>query len=130
MALHHDTELAPDDLAPGERRLVDTPRGRFVVVRSEAGGGSGSGGLPGLETPPEFLAFAAWCPHLDGPLWEGSIQGDEIGCPWHSWRYSLATGKCTWAPRGDEEEAAETELERARCVAGPSGKLRLEFEDV
>lgn len=121
MAERHDTGLAPGDFEDGERRLVDTPRGRYAVVRREGAGG--------LFADPTFVAFEAWCPHIDGPLWEGSLVGDEIGCPWHAWRYSLTTGRCTWAPEGDAEEAAETELGRAACAPGPGGTLWLTFED-
>ena len=125
---HHDTELLASELAPGQRRLVDTPRGRFVIARIDGEQTPGTrepAGAPGGDLG--LIAFGAWCPHLDGPLWEGSIRDGEVGCPWHGWRYSLATGRCTWAPSGDIEEAHETELGRARCVQNERGTLRLEF---
>ena len=81
--------------------LVETPAGKLALVRRGD----------------EIVAIDAWCPHLDGPLWEGTTARGEIACPWHGWRYSLHTGACTWAPRGDSEEAAETELRIFRTRA-------------
>ena len=75
--------------------LVEGPRGKLALVRHGE----------------RVVAIDAWCPHLDGPLWEGSSAGGEIACPWHRWRYSLDSGRCTWAPAGDAEEAAETSIE-------------------
>lgn len=84
--------------------LVESPAGTLALVRRGAA----------------IVAIDAWCPHIDGPLWEGSTSEGEIACPWHGWRYSLHTGACTWAPRGDVEEAAETEIRiyRTRAEAG------------
>lgn len=108
------TDRAAAELEPGRACLVDTPRGRFALTALDDG---------------RVVAFEAWCPHLDGPLWEGSIRGDEVACPWHAWRYSLRTGGCTWAPAGDAEEAAETCLDRYECdEGGPGGRLRIRFD--
>lgn len=38
-------------------------------------------------------AIYAACTHEEGPLDEGTIEGEEIVCPWHQGRYALATGK-------------------------------------
>jgi len=111
---HVPTDRTATALEPGRPHLVDTPRGRFALTALEDG---------------RIVAFEAWCPHLDGPLWEGSVRGDEVACPWHAWRYSLRTGECTWAPAGDAEEAAETCLERFECdEGGPEGRLRIRFD--
>ena len=91
--------------------LVETPLGKLALVRRGD----------------EVVAIDAWCPHLDGPLWEGTTSQDEIACPWHRWRYSLRTGQCTWAPRGDMEEAAETEIRILRVLEHPSGRCAVEI---
>ncbi len=38
----------------------------------------------------------AACPHNGGPLVEGWLRDDEqvLVCPWHWFRYELATGRC------------------------------------
>ncbi len=32
------------------------------------------------------------CPHRQGPLGQGWIEGNAVVCPWHSWTFDLATG--------------------------------------
>ncbi|MDC3307277.1 Rieske (2Fe-2S) protein [bacterium] len=90
-------------------QMVETPLGKLALVRDGE----------------RIVAIDAWCPHLDGPLWEGSSAGGEIACPWHRWRYSLATGRCTWAPKGDEEEAAETSIDVHATALDPQGRVQL-----
>ena len=105
--------------------LVDSPRGRLAIVANRPSS-PGSGDEP--ETPAtsgDIVAIDAWCPHIDGPLWEGSARDGEIACPWHRWRYSLKTGQCTWAPAGDAEEAAETEIAIYATQEGPNGCLEI-----
>ena len=54
------------------------------------------------------------CPHRQGPLSEGWIEGNAVVCPWHSWAFDLGTG------------IAEPP-ERARVAVFP---VRLDREDV
>ncbi len=32
------------------------------------------------------------CPHRNGPLAEGEVQGLEVECPWHGARFNIGTG--------------------------------------
>jgi nitrite reductase (NADH) small subunit len=48
------------------------------------------------------------CPHNGGPLAEGLVRDGVLTCPWHWYRYELATGKC--------RTAAEYELQRYPVV--------------
>lgn len=41
-----------------------------------------------------FFACGAICPHEDGPLAEGWIEGDAVICPWHGFDFDLRTGRC------------------------------------
>lgn len=101
-----DTHLTPDE---AHGRLVTTPWGAVGVFRRADG---------------SFVAVDAWCPHLDGPLWEGSFGGeDELACPWHKWRYSLRTGACTWAPPHDADEARASSVRVTPLAVGPRGTL-------
>ena len=34
------------------------------------------------------------CPHRGGPLGEGDLEGSVVTCPWHRFRYDVATGAC------------------------------------
>lgn len=38
------------------------------------------------------------CPHAGGNLGGGAVEGDTIVCPWHHYRFDLATGRCVHAP--------------------------------
>jgi nitrite reductase/ring-hydroxylating ferredoxin subunit len=56
------------------------------------------------------------CPHEQGPLCQGIIEGTRVMCPWHSARFDITTGECIEGPtacrvEGDirvgDEEAIE-----------------------
>lgn len=40
-----------------------------------------------------FYALDDECPHAQGPLSEGYVEGDEVECPWHAARFKIRTGK-------------------------------------
>jgi len=40
----------------------------------------------------EFFALSNVCLHAFGPLSGGTLDGHEVMCPWHGWRYDLRTG--------------------------------------
>ncbi len=54
------------------------------------------------------------CPHRQGPLGQGWLEGEAVLCPWHAWAFSTATGIA--APP-----------ERARVAVFP---VKIEDEDV
>ncbi len=39
------------------------------------------------------VVFHNNCPHFKGPLGLGKLHEDSIVCPWHFFRFDLATGK-------------------------------------
>ena len=41
-----------------------------------------------------YHAMGAVCPHEDGPLHEGEVDGDTIICPWHGYDFNVKTGEC------------------------------------
>jgi nitrite reductase/ring-hydroxylating ferredoxin subunit len=45
-----------------------------------------------------FYATSPLCPHEDGPLAEGWIEGNVVVCPWHGWDFELQTGRCRVDP--------------------------------
>ncbi|MBK7878723.1 MAG: Rieske 2Fe-2S domain-containing protein [Planctomycetes bacterium] len=77
MTASFDTGLRPADLDRARPRAVETPWGMLALYC----------------VGDEILAAQAFCPHLEGPLFEGTLRADEIVCPWHQWRYSLRTGE-------------------------------------
>src|SRR5947209_875737 len=38
------------------------------------------------------------CPHMEGPLGEGEIEGATVYCPWHWWPFDIRTGAMTYDP--------------------------------
>jgi nitrite reductase (NADH) small subunit/3-phenylpropionate/trans-cinnamate dioxygenase ferredoxin subunit len=105
-AEEYDTRVRPEELEPGRPRAVATPWGEYALFRSGA----------------ETLAVQAFCPHLAGPLFQGTRSGETITCPWHRWRYSLRTGE-----RLDPLEPGSDRTPLSRCAVrvGPAGTLVL-----
>jgi nitrite reductase (NADH) small subunit len=40
----------------------------------------------------EFSALDNICPHRQGPLGQGWMEGEAVVCPWHSWAFNAKTG--------------------------------------
>ncbi len=36
------------------------------------------------------------CPHNGGPLGKGTLNGRELTCPWHGWRWDVTSGRNCW----------------------------------
>jgi nitrite reductase/ring-hydroxylating ferredoxin subunit len=39
-----------------------------------------------------YYAIDNTCLHRGGPLGEGELEGRVVTCPWHAWRWDVATG--------------------------------------
>lgn len=71
-----DTGLRESDLDPHRPAPIETPWGSYALF--VVGG--------------HVRAVQSFCPHLDGPLFQGTQSGETITCPWHQWRFSLVSG--------------------------------------
>ncbi|MEZ5967284.1 MAG: Rieske (2Fe-2S) protein [Planctomycetota bacterium] len=49
-------------------------------------------------SPCGYRAVVNSCPHAGAALAEGHQSGEEVACPWHGWRFDLATGACKTLP--------------------------------
>lgn len=49
----------------------------------------------------ELKALDNLCPHRQGPLGQGWIEGGAVICPWHSWAFDLSTGIADY-PAGEK----------------------------
>lgn len=38
------------------------------------------------------------CPHRQGPLAQGALQGKMVVCPWHAWEFDCTTGEHDYNP--------------------------------
>ena len=70
------------DLKPGEARVV------------EAGGKT----LALFNVNGTYYVLDNSCLHRGGPLGEGELEGTIVTCPWHGWRWDVATGANTNNP--------------------------------
>ncbi len=71
-----------NELSPGQGKLVQV-EGNDIALFNVDG---------------TYHAMGAVCPHEDGPLHEGEVDGDPIICPWHGYDFSLKTGECSVDP--------------------------------
>jgi nitrite reductase/ring-hydroxylating ferredoxin subunit len=75
------------DIKEGGTKLVEADGEEIVLIKFQG----------------EVYAYEEHCPHEEGPLHEGRIEGDELVCPWHDAKFEISTGKrnpdTDWAPR-------------------------------
>ena len=104
-----EAELLVKDMLTGasnpeehaDKELPDLQQG--IPLTALAEGGIVQGRFEGEEvvlirSRNRYFALAAKCSHMGGPLAEGAVIEDCIGCPWHHARFSLATGEAIAAP--------------------------------
>lgn len=107
-----DTGLLPEELDPQRPRPFESPWGTLALYSVEG----------------RLLAAQAFCPHLDGPLFQGTLTGTVVTCPWHQWRYDLCSGRRVDAARPpfgrDARPILVFDVER-----GPSGTLLVRPRD-
>jgi nitrite reductase (NADH) small subunit len=51
----------------------------------------------------ELSALDNICPHRQGPLGQGWLEGDSVVCPWHSWMFDVKTVVAEY-PEGERVE--------------------------
>ena len=78
----YEVVLHKDALEPG--RIIDIIIGGTSIAVANVEG--------------SFHAIASACPHADGPLGEGHVEGCTVTCPYHGWRFDLTTGECSTVP--------------------------------
>ncbi|MCB9778978.1 MAG: Rieske 2Fe-2S domain-containing protein [Alphaproteobacteria bacterium] len=63
-----------------------------------------------------FYATTNTCPHADGPLGEGSLDGRILTCPYHGWAFDVADGACKTNPDVKIETYDVQVVDTAVCV--------------
>jgi len=92
---------APADERPEAPRGVTPPEGFEVVLHVDglkpgevseviAGGTA----ICVANVDGNYHAVSNSCPHADGPLGEGSLQGNKVLCPYHGWAFDVTSGEC------------------------------------
>ena len=41
-----------------------------------------------------YYAIHDTCPHAQGPLGSGLLEGAVVSCPFHGWKFDVTTGTC------------------------------------
>lgn len=103
-------EIAPaSELPNGERLFVDIAD-KPVVIFNIAG---------------QLFAIGDVCSHDDGPLGDGSIEGNNIVCPRHGAEFDLRNGKAMQMPAVIDIPAYPVRVVDGNIQIGiPENKLR------
>jgi len=46
----------------------------------------------------KLYAMDGVCPHRNGPLAQGALQGTMVVCPWHAWEFDCISGEHDYNP--------------------------------
>lgn len=58
----------------------------------------------------ELSALDNICPHRQGPLGQGWLEGHYVVCPWHSWMFHVKTGTAEY-PEGERVDVIPLRIE-------------------
>jgi chlorite dismutase len=70
-----------------------------------------------------FYAIANRCPHANGPLVDGKLDGATVSCPLHESRFDLATGEPLCGPTSRPATTYETRVEDGAVFVGPRTRV-------
>ncbi|MEQ8763238.1 MAG: Rieske (2Fe-2S) protein [Planctomycetota bacterium] len=92
--IEDDGSLAEE---PGE---VDGTEVRLEDIPEEGGKALKMGGraIVLFRSGDQVHAFDDSCPHQDAPMSGGMLEGNDVVCPWHGWRFDVETGHCDLIP--------------------------------
>lgn len=80
-----------DTLKENRFRLSEVPPGSALLVGEAAV----------FNAEGSFCATQAKCPHKQGPLNEGKLDGSTVTCPWHGSQFNVCTGALLRGPAVD-----------------------------
>jgi nitrite reductase (NADH) small subunit len=80
-----------EEVSLGSRELIPIGEGRsFAVGATQIAVFRGRDG--------DLYAVQNRCPHRNGPLADGILGAGHVVCPYHAYRFDLATGACLTDP--------------------------------
>lgn len=62
----------------GNRKFQLSPETSVVLYRTREG----------------LFATEAYCPHAGGDMEMAQVDGSNVSCAWHGWKFELPTGTC------------------------------------
>jgi len=74
--------IRPDEISEGSAKLIRT-KGDEMAIFKQGG---------------QLYAIQNICPHQGGQLSKGWLEGDEVVCPLHGYKFHLKTGLCSTDP--------------------------------
>ena len=92
------------DLSDGEVMLVEVGEERIALSKIDG----------------SFYAIGEVCPHAEGPLSDGTVEDEEVECPWHGSRFNLKTGEVTSPPAGEAVARYSVRLDGDDILVGPA----------
>ncbi len=78
-----------------------------------------------------YYAIGNVCTHEGGPLSDGTLQGQEVECPWHNSKFDVRTGEVTSPPADEPEPSFEVKVDgndiliRKKSKSEPSSQTEL-----
>jgi len=66
------------ELPPGKAKAIITDKIRIALFNVDG----------------EFFAVKDACPHAEYPLSKGIVEGGQVTCASHSWKFDIKTGEC------------------------------------
>ena len=92
------------ELAEGACMLVEAGDDQVVLIKVEG----------------EIFAYNDLCPHAEGPMSDGSIEGGQIECPWHGSLFNVKTGENTGPPASADLQRFGVRIEGDDVLVGPA----------
>ena len=86
-----NSQRADVTLQGNQFRIDAVPRGSALLV----------GDVAVFNVAGKFCATQAKCPHSQGPLNEGQLDGSTVTCPWHGSEFNVCTGVVLRGPAVD-----------------------------
>lgn len=71
-----------NDLSPGNAKLVEVEGKKIALFNVEG----------------SFYAIDDTCSHRGGPLSEGTLEGNQVTCPWHGASFDVTSGAVVSPP--------------------------------
>ena len=88
---HGSGSEATQTLKENEFRTSQVPPGGVLLV----------GNLAVFNVDGALCATQLTCPHRQGPLNEGTLDGSTVTCPWHGSQFDVRTGAVLRGPATD-----------------------------
>jgi len=95
------TNVKQEDVAMSHIKAEVLTENQFRVSQVPPGSALLVGNVAVFNVAGGFCATQAKCPHKQGPLNEGKLDGSTVTCPWHGSQFNVCTGAVLRGPATD-----------------------------